>query len=323
MRRFAITVAAILALSLPSGCGGEADEPPVSEPLEPATAPAVSPEADSGPTPEAETKREAAGSDASPITTQEELRAALVKRNPGFDGEVYAQGDGQTIAVVGLGDSAIEDLSPLAGLPLERLELMGCRVRDLSPLAGMPLRVLGLEQTEVRDIGPLKGMPLSVLSLSHTQVDDISALAGSPLEELYLVRTKVTDLGPLAGMRQLRSLWLNDSPVSDVAPLQTVPLVSLTLAGTKVSDLSSLKGLPITRLHIARSEVTDLAPLEWLQLERFVFTPGNIQAGIEHVRNMRSLRQIGTSFGEESEGRESDVVPPGEFWELYDAGKFK
>lgn len=321
MRRFGIRTVAVLALLLMSGCGKDAEQRTDGQPPEPATAPLVASEADSPPSPEAET--EAAGAETRPITTQEALRAAIVEKNPGFNGEVYAQGDGRTITVVGLGDRTIEDISPLAGLPLERLELMGCRVRDLDPLEGMPLRVLGLEENEVRDIAALKGMPLVVLSLSGTQVDDLSALAGAPLEELYLVRTKVTDLGPLAGMRQLRSLWLNDSPVSDISPLQTVPLVSLTLAGTKVSDLSPLKGLPLKRLHVARSEVADLAPLEWLQLERFVFTPGNIEAGIEHVRNMRSLRQIGTSFGEESEGRKGDVMPPGEFWELYDAGKFQ
>ena len=38
---------------------------------------------------------------------------------------------------------------------------------------------------------------------------------------------------------------------------------------------------------------------------------------------MRSLRQIGTAFGEEEMGRESDVASAPLFWEQYDAGKFK
>ena len=321
MKRLALLTAAVLTLWFPAGCGEETEkrsgEQPVARPI------ASAPSSETGSGPSSEGEAEADESEPPPITTEEELRAALKEKNPQFDGEVYVQTNGGRIAVVGLGDPAIEDVSPLAGLPLERLELMGCPTSDISPLKGMPLRVLGLEQTAVRDISALKGMPLVVLSLSHTRVDDISPLAGAPLEELYLVRTKVTDLSPLAGMKHLRSLWLNDSPASDITPLATVPLVSLTLAGTKVSDLSPLKGLPLRRLHIARSEVTDLAPLGWLQLDRLVFTPGKIEAGIEHARNMRALREIGTAFGEESEGRQSDIGPPEVFWEQYDAGKFK
>lgn len=267
---------------------------------------------------------EASAADSSPIATEEQLRAALREKNPGFGGELGVQTDGRNIVAVGLSDPAVEEIAPLAGLPLQRLELSGCHVTDIRPLEGMPLGVLGLERTGVRDIGVLKGMPLTVLALSHTRVDDIGPLAGAPLEELYLVRTAVTDLSPLAGMPRLQSLWLNDTPVSDIAPLASVPsLVSLTLAGTKVADLSPLKGLRISRLHIARTEVTDLEPLKWLKLQRLVFTPGKIEKGIEAARNMPTLREIGTSFGEEAEGREDNMMPPDVFWERYDAGAFE
>ena len=114
-------------------------------------------------------------------------------------------------------------------------------------------------------------------------------------------------------------LWLNRCPVSDISPLQAVPLVSLTLAETKVSDLSPLKGHPLQRLRIARSEVRDLTVLEWLRLRRLVFTPNRISKGIEHARNMKSLAEIGTRFGEGV----NDLQRPAQFWAMYDAGKFK
>jgi len=336
LKRFGILTAAVLTLCSVWGCdrgGGERDTDQAAD-LQPATPPP--PELQAGPVSEAEWEpyqtAEAEGdlsgaetttSKPPPITTEQELVGALKEKNPEFGGQIHVQTDGRNIGLVALGDPAIEDISPLSGLPLQVLELAGCRVQDISPLEGMSLRVLGLEETGVRDISVLKGMPLMELSLSHTKVKDLSPLAGAPIENLYLVDTRVTDLSPLSGMQHLSSLWLNDTPVSDITPLKTVPLVSLTLAGTKVSDLSPLKGLPLRRLHIARSEVTDLAPLEWLALDRLVFTPSKIEKGIEHARNMTSLVEIGTSFGEEAEGRQTDVVPAAMFWEQYDAGKFK
>ena len=262
--------------------------------------------------------------DSPPIATEAELRRALREKNPEFDGQVGVRAEGRSIVIVELRDPAIEDISPLAGLPLQALDLAGCHVTDIGPLEGMPLAMLYLENTGVRDLSPLEGMPLVELRLNHTKVEDITPLRGAPLQRLYLAGTRVSDLRPLAGARLLDSLWLNDTPVSDVGPLQSAPgLVSLTLAGTKVSDLSPLKGLGLKRLHLARSQVTDLSPLKWLSLERLVFTPGKIEKGIDVARRMASIREIGTAFGEEAEGRQGDLVPPHVFWQRYDAGKLR
>jgi hypothetical protein len=59
-----------------------------------------------------------------------------------------------------------------------------------------------------------------------------------------------------------------------------------------------------------------------LGLERLVFTPRNIEGGIETVRKMGGLQRVGMEFGEEAQGRRGDVVPAHEFWQMYDAGKF-
>jgi Leucine-rich repeat (LRR) protein len=124
----------------------------------------------------------------------------------------------------------------------------------------------------------------------------------------------VTDLSPLEGM-PLQMLWLNGTPVRDITPLRGLPLVSLTLADTKVADISPLKGHPMQRLHIAGTEVTDLSPLQWMQLTRLVFTPSRIKTGLEYARNMKSLEEIGVDFNER--------MRPAEFWRQYDAGKIK
>jgi hypothetical protein len=239
--------------------------------------------------------------DEEPITTPDQLQAALKEANPEFDGEAYIEGDLQNVAAVAINDPAVDDIGPLAGLPLMAVDLSQSAVTDISPLQGKQLRAVYLSNTDVADISPLRG---------------------APIQELNLLRTKVRDLSPLSEMRSLQMLWLNDAPVSDISPLATVPLVSLTLAGTRVADLSPLQGHPtLERLHIARTPVTDLSVLGSLSLTRLVFTPGRIKTGMEYARNMRTVHEIGTAFGEPESG--DDLMPPGVFWERYDAGDFR
>ncbi|MGQ9504896.1 MAG: leucine-rich repeat domain-containing protein [Thermogutta sp.] len=250
-----------------------------------------------------------------------ELMAEMQKANPGFRGEVIVENQDGAI-VVAINDPEVRDIAPLTGLRIHKLDLYQCSLSDLTPLRGLPITAMALDRTKVTDLRPLAGMPLEYLSLSETEVSDISPLSGCPLKQLNLVRTKVTDLTPLARC-PLQTLWLNDTPVSDLSPLRSVPLESLTIAGTKVSDLNPLKGMPLKRLHIARSEVIDLTPLRWLRLERFIFTPSKIQSGMDVVRGMATLREIGTAFGESDWGIADRVMPAAEFWALFDAGQIK
>lgn len=274
--------------------------------------------------------------------TPAQLEEAIGKANPGFTGKISVEMGERGIAALAISDPAIEDIRALEGLPLVKLDLHGCHVSDIRVLEGMALVVLDLSNTGISDIRVLKGMPLAMVYLENTRVKDISALAGAPLSELYLsqtpvadisplkgsplvtlnlVDTQVEDLRPLAGGR-LQSVWLNNTPVKDCAPLASNPVVSVTLADTKVSDIRPFKGHPtLQRLHIAGSEVTDLTPLQWMDgLTRLIFTPGRIKMGLPQARKMRSIRQIGTSFGRPGEPEE--MYPPEVFWAMYDSGRF-
>ncbi|MDY0167124.1 MAG: hypothetical protein RBS80_11310 [Thermoguttaceae bacterium] len=251
--------------------------------------------------------------------TEEGLRAALKRANPGLGDEVGVAGDGRAILAVEAHDRNLKDITPLRGLPLVALDLARTAVEDLEPLRGMPLRELYLEDTPVNDLGPLKGAPLEKLYLSQTKVADLGALETAVhLKELNLVDAKVSDLSPLAGLPQLEMLWLTGCPVENIASLARVrSLVSLTLEKTKVKDLSPLEGHPLLRLHIGETPITDLTPLRSMHLTRLIFTPGRIEKGIEHARNMRTLRELGTEF---SDPRVRPPMPPSEFWAKYDAG---
>jgi|SRR5690606_21826770 len=198
------------------------------------------------------------------------------------------------------------------------MDLRGTPVMDLSPLADLPLRQLFLEETQVSDLSPLAGMPLEQLYIADTQVTDLSPLAGMSLQELNLVGTPIEDLSGLADV-EIGTLWIPQTKVADLSPLAGKSLVSLDLQDTPVSDLSPLAGNPsLRRLHLGGTAVTDLSPLAGLQLERLIFDPQKITAGIEAIRNMDSLRGLDVSFEPTSQ-----VMTPEQFWERYDAGEWK
>ena len=148
------------------------------------------------------------------------------------------------------------------------------------------------------------------LRLNGSPVRSLAGLEGQPLENLYAVGTQINNISALA-KSNLRQLWLTESPVSDFSPLEGLPLVSLTAHRTLVEDLSFVRKLPvIQRLHIGETLIEDLTPLRGLNLTRLVFTPSRIKHGIEIVRGLSNLREIGTKF--DDQGR--DIMPPEAFW---------
>jgi internalin A len=150
----------------------------------------------------------------------------------------------------------VDDLAPLAGLPLTYFEARQCdHIKDLSPLAKLKLNYLNLAKTQVCDLSPIAGMPLTALNLSECK---------------------------------------------------------------ELSDLKPLKGLPLQSLNLSEcKQVTDLSPLEGMNLQELIFAPESATEGLQAIREMKSLKAIGTSWQADKKW------PPEEFWRLYDAGQFK
>lgn len=78
-------------------------------------------------------------------------------------------------------------------------------------------------------------------------------------------RPAVTDLTPLQGV-PIEVLDVGGCPVRDLAPLAGLPLTSLTANGIPVTDLSPLAGLRLTSLYLPGTPVKDLAPLAGMPL---------------------------------------------------------
>ncbi len=151
-----------------------------------------------------------------------------------------------------------------------------------------------------------------------TDISPVRALAGLTslkCEGNLEHKGKLFDLSPLRGMG-LRNLQCSDTQVSDLSPLKGMPLTKLGFMGTPVSDLSPLRGMPLTVMHFQGAGVTDLSPLDGMKLTEIWFTPKKITKGIDVIRQMKSIGNIGVGWGlGENSG-------PDEFWKKYDAGEF-
>ncbi|MFN7269413.1 MAG: leucine-rich repeat domain-containing protein [Cereibacter sp.] len=86
------------------------------------------------------------------------------------------------------------------------------------------------------------------------------------LRSLILDRTQVSDLAPLQGLTGLQDLRLDSTQVSDLAPLRGLTgLQVFSLDNTQVSDLAPLQGLAgLQTLSLNVTQVSDLAPLRGL-----------------------------------------------------------
>ena len=202
------------------------------------------------------------------------------------------------LAVLGLSDTPISDLSPVAALPAirdaEQLDLSGTQLSSLIDLGRAP------RLRELRAIGtPIEALPrlpaLEVLRIDDTRVHDLSSLAAAAglaaavggrdaglrasvslpaLRELDVARTQISDLGPLRDMTALEELMLAETPVADVEPLAGLTgLLELQLQGTHVVDVAPLAGLTqLQGLNLARTPVHDVTPLaalgnlQWVRL---------------------------------------------------------
>lgn len=153
---------------------------------------------------------------------------------------------------------------------------------------------LDLSGVEIKDISPLQGMPFVFLDLRQTSVADLSPLKGMPLDSLLLHDTQVSDLSPLKDLPSLRRLDLRATPVEDLSPLNEMLVPYLLITDTKVTDLTPLADSPLVML--------------WL-------SPDRIRKGMEVIREMDSIKWIGTD--------RKNLWPASEFWKKYDAGEFK
>ena len=206
-------------------------------------------------------------------------RAKLEAAWPGASIQLRMNNDQLTVEI---SDSGIENLEPLAGMPVTTLYCAYNRIRSLEPLRGMnletlhcngnpieslePLRGMKLvtlisEYCRIESLDPLKGMPMTLLNCGGNRVESIEALRGMPLTFLSFWGNRVSDLGSLAGMG-LTTLHCNGNQVSDLTPLKDIPMVTLNCSGNRIESLEPLRNVPLTVLHCSENRIVGLEPLK-------------------------------------------------------------
>ncbi len=102
--------------------------------------------------------------------------------------------------------------------------------------------------------------------------------------------------------------------VADLSPLSGMPLTVLVCHVTKVADLSPLEGMPLEELYCHQTLITDVSPLAGMKLKKLSFTPNPELKGLQAIRQMNSLVEIGTAGDK--------MIPSNKFWKQYDEGAF-
>ncbi len=161
--------------------------------------------------------------------------------------------------------SLVQDLTPLARLPIRILHLSACRLTSLDAVARMPLSVLDVMANRIASLEPLRGKTLRELNLDANQVSDLSPLAGMQIESLRLTGNPISDLTPLAGCTG-DTLTLGDAPIQDLTPLAQSGFKRLRLSDCPVDDLSPLARARFVHLELAGLRIASLDPLGDLPL---------------------------------------------------------
>ncbi len=177
----------------------------------------------------------------------EEVRKELKRRNPGFDGKMETKIEGGVVTEFQIVTDKVTDIAPIR--VFDALRVLVCSGTTDN---GKPNGLL-------EDLTPLQGMNLAGLThlgLWNTKVSDAEMAHFKDcknLKFLYVGRTQIDDAGltQLKGM-PLKALAINDTGITDLAPLQGMPLEFITFTPKNITrgldtlrDMKSLKTIGI------------------------------------------------------------------------------
>ena len=143
------------------------------------------------------------------------------------------------------------DLSPLANLPLEILDLSCNNLHDLSPLGELAhLTNLSMDYCTFESLTPLEKIKnlnfLSMFDLSFQGFKELCSLDMPNLQTLHIPNSKIESLEGISNLKFLSWLSINDSIIFDFDALAKLKnLTTLSISRTRCYDFSFLKELPL------------------------------------------------------------------------------
>ena len=132
-------------------------------------------------------------------------------------------------------------------------------------------------------------------TVNSNTISDFTPLAAlTNLKSLYLSNCSISDIAFLAKLTQLTYLNLSSNPVSDVSSLAGLTqLNGLYLYSTSISDVSALSGLTeLTGLGISGSAVSDVSPLEGLTQLTYLYLEWNAISDISVLSGLTRLSSL-------------------------------
>ncbi len=221
--------------------------------------------------------------------------------------------EGKAMTIVTIDSSKVTDLSPLRGMPLERLD-MGridrAKPRDFAFLTGnKTLRTLTAgSNSQLVDLSALRGVPLEALFLQDTSVADLRPLAGSKVSEINLSGTPFTAIDQLAAMHQLATVNLDKTPVSDLSPLSGTTVQKLTLSDcVRIRTVAPLAKLSTLRVLLLPVQVRDAEALRNHPALQWIGYGGSVPyLGGDAAKRTTELREFWKMCGLEKELRAAE-----------------
>ncbi len=200
-------------------------------------------------------------------------RQRLEQAWPGTGAGLTLENDGTCSLTIH--DRLLSDLTPIAGMPISRIDLSGSQVLDIRVLSDMPLTNVRLVDSRIRDLSPLQGKPITQLFISKSEVSDITPLAGMPLIQAVISNSPVSDFSALKGM-PITELDLSGTQLNDLSIIKTLPLVELSLNNLPINNIAPLKGMKLTSLSLANTDVSDLMPLQGMRLDTLILSGSKV-----------------------------------------------
>ena len=196
----------------------------------------------------------------------------------------------KNLEVLALCNEKINDLSPLAGLPLRELYLSDNRISDFSilsefteleilcirgnlamDLSSLPfcsrLEQLNIAQMQLNNVDFLADMNVKYLDMSGSQIksENLMPVAQMPkLEDLYLGDVNEPEIQALSQMNHLKNLtlWGADTILENLEPLKGMENLESLAFMTNIPSLEGIEDFPVLKwLVIDNSDLIDLSPL--------------------------------------------------------------
>ncbi len=159
---------------------------------------------------------------------------------------------------------------------MNRLNLSNMGLYSLNALTGMRLAYLDCSGNQLTSLSGIESMPLEVLLCYNNQLKDLKPLTGNTtLKTLSAEQNRISDLTPLKGVL-ITDLNISENRISQIQPLEKLPLERLLARDNRISDLTPLKGIPLKRLDLGRNPISSIAPLKNLALEILKLDDTNI-----------------------------------------------